>query len=83
MTANEQHWVLCTIEGFDSKPSLEKAAQHLAVAASVVDSEFGVVLLDPKRGMYCVQILEDHCPDAIKGPRSSGPWSSPRIEGFK
>ena len=82
MNTADPQWVLYTVEGFDSQPTLEAVASHIGVSVEYCDPEFGVVLLDPQRGMYCVQIAEKHHPRITDGSSASGPWATPPIRGF-
>lgn len=74
---------LVTVQSEDGPPTLSAAARLLGVGLDAVDATYGVVLIDPKRGLYAVQV------DAAQLPSSGssddeyrGPFSNPRIETF-
>jgi hypothetical protein len=72
-----------TIQSEDGPPTLEAAARQLGVRVEAVDADFGVIPIDPKRGLYSVQVDASQLPPEPvgKGPYR-GPFSSPRIEPF-
>ena len=74
---------LFTVEMPEKEPSLEEAAAKLSLPLEKLNPEFGVVGIDPSRGLYCVEALLD---DSGEGdefkPRPGGPWSSPPISPF-
>jgi len=77
---------LMTVESPDAKPGIERAAELLGVKADAIDREFGVVTLDPGRGLYAVQVLSSalagqDSPAAAES-RYQGPFANPRIEAF-
>jgi hypothetical protein len=74
---------LMTVQSENGPPTLEAAARQLDVVVEAVDASYGVVPIDPKQGLYSVQV------DAAQLPNESpmdelyrGPFSSPRIEPF-
>ncbi len=74
---------LMTVQFDEGPPTLEAAARQLGVVVEAVDAAYGIVSIDPKRGLYAVQV------DAAQLPPSSatnepyrGPFSDPRIEPF-
>lgn len=74
---------LMTVHGADGPPSLASAAEELGVAVDDLDREFGVVLIDPRRGLYSVQVDAERIPDQRdSGGGYRGPFSSPRIDTF-
>lgn len=72
---------LMTITSPRGAPTLSEAARQLGVSVENMDHAFGVVPIDPEKGIYAVQ---------VKGPQATqqgsgqfhGPWSNPRIEPF-
>jgi hypothetical protein len=68
----------------DSAPDIAAAAKSLGVSAKDLDPLFGVVPIDPERGMYAVQVRSDRLPNAGRGDVTDyqGPWSNPKIETF-
>lgn len=78
--------VLMTIACPEGAPGLDRAAELLGVPTAEMDRSFGVVVLDPQRGLYAVQVHEtairerpasDADDEAVKGP-----FSNPRIAPF-
>ncbi len=76
--------VLMTVTSPGLKPDLKRAADILKVSLKSVDSNFGVVAVDPDKGIYAVQVAAEALPaQAQQSPKSfSGPFSNPRIEAF-
>jgi hypothetical protein len=74
---------LMTVQFEDGPPTLESAARQLGIPPEAVDGTFGVVPIDPARGLYGVQVDATQLPDEIATDgRFRGPFSSPRIEPF-
>jgi hypothetical protein len=82
---------LFTVESKSGAPTLAQAAATLGLAASALDVGFGVVPIDPKRGLFAVRTLtaasvggaatnESEQETAIGN--ASSPFSDPMIEGF-
>jgi hypothetical protein len=76
--------VMMTVESPAAAPGLARAAEIIGVPLKALDRDFGVVPIDPERGLYAVMVRED----AVRGrSRSeerpfSGPFSNPKIEAF-
>jgi hypothetical protein len=74
---------LMTVTGVNGPPSLESAAAELGVTVDDIDRSFGIVPVDPQRGLYCVQIRADRLPaDTGSGEPYRGPFSNPKIAPF-
>lgn len=72
-----------TVQSDDGPPSLESAARQLGVAPEALDDAFGVVTIDPSRGLYSVQVDAAHLPAEVSDADAfRGPFSTPRIEPF-
>ena len=72
-----------TVLSEDGPPTLEAAARQLGVDVDAVDAEFGVIPIDPKQGLYSVQVDAAQLPAEVAGQEPyRGPFSSPRIEPF-
>jgi hypothetical protein len=74
-------WALMTVNLDAATRTLAGAAAALGVPESAMDASFGVVPLDPERGLYAVQVR----PDALAAHDKSefrGPYADPRIEPF-
>jgi hypothetical protein len=65
-------------------PTLADAARQLGVAEADMDATFGVVPIDPDRGLYAVQVRAGKLPKQSGRPDGDyrGPWSNPKIEPF-
>jgi hypothetical protein len=72
---------LMTVTVPHGKPTVAEAAKQLGVATEDVDAAFGVVPVDPDRGIYAVQVRADRLPKQPERPSSDyrGPWSNPPI----
>ena len=73
---------LMTVRSQEGPPTLEEAARQLGVPVAAVDRDFGVVTIDPKQGLYSVQVEAAHLPPGQASDEYSGPFSDPRIESF-
>ena len=80
---SETDFVLMTVEFAGPNPTIEDAAKVLSVSVEAVDRAFGVVVIDPERHLYAVQVK----PSAVSGKEESlsykGPFSNPRIETLR
>lgn len=74
---NDRAGPLVSVEGFDEQPTLEAVAKSLGVPQDNIDANFGVVLIDPRSGTYCVQLKADAPLDSIS--EENGPWANPPI----
>ena len=71
---------LMTVTGVNGPPSLEAAASELGVTVDDIDKSFGIVVVDPQRGLYCVQVQADRLPTASGSSKPyRGPFSNPKI----
>ena len=71
---------LLTVKSGDTPPSLETAARQLGVRTEDIDSHFGIVLVDPREGLYCVQVRADRVPaDLEQRQPHRGPFANPAI----
>ena len=77
-----QDMVLMTVSGMETSPSLEQSAELLGVPASALDTEFGVVLVDPQRRIYTVRVDATHIESRGTSTEDSGPYSDPKIAPF-
>jgi hypothetical protein len=74
---------LMTVQGSGREaPSLAEAAAQLGVSTQDLDEKFGVVPVDPSRGLYSVQVREGSVPAPDAGQPYRGPFSNPRIAPF-
>jgi hypothetical protein len=75
----EEPMVLMVVKGDKGAPTLSDAARQLNVPVEDLDASFGVVAVDPNKGLYSVRVRADH----LKPGESSeyrGPFSDPKIE---
>ncbi|HEY7299519.1 MAG TPA: hypothetical protein VH684_16555 [Xanthobacteraceae bacterium] len=75
---------LMTVTIPQGAPSIAAAAKQLGVKPEDIDAAYGVVPVDPGRGLYAVQVRADRLPRQPQSGREGyqGPWSNPRIEPF-
>jgi hypothetical protein len=72
---------MMTIETQAGRPTLEEAADLLRVPISAIDEAFGVLLIDPERRLYAVQVdAEALIRGKPSSPRVKGPFANPPIE---
>jgi hypothetical protein len=83
MTSEQKNGMaLVTVRG-DEAASLEGAAEQLGVALDDLDSNFGVVPIDPQEQLYAVNVRADRLPaDFTASEEYRGPFSSPAIAPF-
>lgn len=75
-------YVLMTVRDQDAKSlSLEEAAQHLDVDVTAIDAKFGVIAVDPKKGIFTIKVRADALPESKdeKDGEYRGPFSDPPI----
>ena len=71
---------LMTVKVPHGKPTLAEAAKQLGVTIEDMDAAFGLVPVDPDRGIYAVQVRADKLPKQPERPSDyRGPWSNPSI----
>jgi hypothetical protein len=78
-------FVLMTVVASQGEPSLADASKQLGVGVEDMDGTFGIVPVDPEKGIYAVQVRSDKLPAKQPESESSeygGPWSNPRIAPF-
>lgn len=69
-----------TIRGVGVAPNISTAAKLLDVAPEDVDSDFGVVLVDPAESVYCVMANKQKVKPTFGDQcRYEGPWAAPEI----
>ena len=71
--------VLMVVKGDKGVPTLIDAARQLRVPVEDVDASFGVVAVDPDKGLYSVRVRPDHLPPS-ESSEYRGPFSDPKIE---
>lgn len=72
-----------TIEAQQGRPTMAEVARKLQVGEADIDQSFGVVLIDPKRGLYTVRVRQQSGarPDTTD-PEVKGPFADPGIGHF-
>jgi len=74
---------LMTVTAPSGQPTLAQAAQLLGVDLKDMDAVFGVVAVDPDKGIYAVQVRAERVPKQSSDPgKFQGPWSDPAIAPF-
>jgi hypothetical protein len=75
--------VLMTVHGTDGPPSLADSAKQLGLSVDDLDPGFGVLPIDPTRGLYSVQVRADRVPPETETAQPyHGPFSNPKIAPF-
>jgi hypothetical protein len=73
---------MLTIKLRANEATLSKVCKRLNLSADEVDSEFGVVNIDPKRNLYTILVEEEAARRVSGMPEVEGPFSNPKIEPF-
>jgi hypothetical protein len=71
--------VLMVVKGEKGPPSLVDAARQLKLAIEDLDAGFGVVPVDPRKGLYSVRARADKVQPG-ESSEYRGPFSDPKIE---
>ena len=58
----EDRMVLLILRERERTPAVDEAASELAIDPAAFDRDFGVVLLDHDRGLWCVRVKRDALP---------------------
>lgn len=75
-----QTMALMTVEFGNLEPSLNRAAELLGVRKDCFDLGFGLVPIDPARGLFAVRIDSEALRHSkAASTRSKGPFSNPKI----
>ncbi|MFC7446633.1 hypothetical protein [Rhodococcus daqingensis] len=78
---SEEPTVLMTVVARDDPPNLTEAAEQLGLGLDALVEGFGVVPVEPARGIYCVEVRADRIPRDFGGRAlGTGPHSNPPIE---
>ncbi|WP_156312042.1 hypothetical protein [Methylobacterium platani] len=80
MDTDEGDTVLMTVHAARRPPSLQQAARSLGVRQSDMDRTFGVVPIDPDRGLFAVKVRSASV--AGRGGGGENRFSNPRIAPF-
>ena len=62
--------------------TLSKVSKRLNLSSEEIDSEFGVVNIDPKHNLYAILVEEEAARRVSGAPEVKGPFSNPKIEPF-
>lgn len=73
---------MLTLKLHPEDATLSQICQRLNLSATEVDSEFGVVNIDPKRNLYTILVEEEAARRVSTAPEVKGPFSNPKIETF-
>lgn len=75
----DEPMVLMMVKGDKAAPTLAGAAELLKLEVGDLDAGFGVVPVDPERGLYSVRARADRV-TADRSADDCGPFSDPKIE---
>jgi hypothetical protein len=76
MSSEGSNYALMTVKGGRTAPSLAEAAKQLGLEEDALDRNFGVVIIDPDRGLFSVRVDASKLSgdfDPEKGPFSDPP----------
>jgi len=73
---------LYTLTGLNQSPTILEAATMLGTTPDAVDPNFGIILIDPTRGRYCVNVHNSAQLDQSKWIGVEGPWSDPGVNAM-
>ncbi|WP_333771983.1 hypothetical protein [Streptomyces sp. IBSBF 3136] len=62
--------------------TLEDALHRYGLTPDQVDEAYGLVSVDPAKGLYALLVSEDAAARLTGGPGASGPYANPRIEPY-
>ena len=84
MAQRDEHpTALIVVEATPENATVAFAADQIGVPVDAIDARFGVVLIDPFKGLYTVMVQTDSLPPGFANRRPfRGPYSNPRIEPF-
>jgi len=74
--------VLYTLSSRDKAPMLNEVMTEFSLLSDEIDQEFGVQLIDPVAGDYCVLIEEEALKKIDSQYDIEGPFSNPKIDTF-
>ncbi len=73
---------MLTLKLRPKEATLSKVMKRLNLSSEEIDSEFGVVNIDPKRNLYTILVEEEAAKRVSGAPDVKGPFSNPKIEPF-
>lgn len=73
---------MLTVKLSPERATLADVQQQLGVSEDEIDSDFGVVNLDPDEHLYAVMVDERAAARLTDEPDVKGPYANPRIEPF-
>jgi len=74
--------VMMTVELDPEAASAERAAERLGIPEDKLDTDFGVVNIDPERHLYAVLLDEEVAAGVSAGEGVAGPYANPPVEPF-
>lgn len=73
---------MMTVRCAGGAPDLSEAAGRLGVAAEKLDADFGVVAVDPDRGVYAVLLCDAADAPSTPAEDVEGPFSNPGVAPY-
>lgn len=78
---SEPRTALMTVVREGGPPTLEEAAALLGLEMSGLNPGFGVIPVDPRKNLYCVEVFTESLPPDLEARRPyRGPFSNPSID---
>ncbi|MQS14699.1 hypothetical protein F7Q99_21140 [Streptomyces kaniharaensis] len=80
----KEHTLLMTV-ALPRGATMQHALDKLGLSAEEIDQEYGLVSLDPSRGLYVLLVAESAAArirDHGQSGEYSGPFANPKIEPF-
>lgn len=74
--------LMLTVKLDPDRATLEDARERLGVGEDEIDSDFGVVGIDPEEHLYAIMVDEQAAERLSDQPDVEGPYANPRIEPF-
>ncbi len=74
--------LMLTVKVDPERATLDGIRQRLGVGEDEIDSDFGVVNIDPEEDLYAIMVDEQTAERLSDEPDVKGPYANPKIEPF-